>query len=64
MTDEKRVRAVAHRIWEEVGQPSDQADLHWEMAEQEVEDAARATAPPAEIEPASVLPILKTAPLV
>jgi hypothetical protein len=63
MTDEDRVRAVAHKIWEEVGQPSDQANLHWEMAEQEIEDATRVSAAPSEMKPAAVLPILKTAPL-
>jgi hypothetical protein len=64
MTDEERVRAAAHKIWQEVGQPTDQANLHWEMAKQEIEDETRAEAPPSEIEPSAVLPILKTAPIV
>jgi Protein of unknown function (DUF2934) len=35
---ENKIRAVAHRIWEEAGKPSDQAELHWEMATKEVEE--------------------------
>jgi hypothetical protein len=64
MTDEDRVRATAHKIWEEVGQPSDQANLHWEMAEQKIEDASRPAGSSFEDAAAPVLPILKTAPLV
>jgi hypothetical protein len=36
---EEKIRAIAHRIWEEAGRPSDQADLHWEMAKKEVDEA-------------------------
>jgi hypothetical protein len=42
---EERVREIAHKIWQEVGQPSDQAKLHWEMAEKELEEAEGATKP-------------------
>jgi hypothetical protein len=64
MTDEERIRVAAHKIWEDVGQPSDQANLHWEMAEEKIEDAVRIDAPAPGMNAAPVLPILKTAPLV
>ena len=33
MTDkERRIREVAHQIWEDEGRPADQAERHWEMA--------------------------------
>jgi len=38
MTDkERRVREVAHQIWEDEGRPADQAERHWEMAQRIVE---------------------------
>jgi Protein of unknown function (DUF2934) len=41
---EERIRAIAHRIWEEEGQPVGQEERHWRMAESVViqEDAERA----------------------
>jgi hypothetical protein len=40
MTDkERRIREVAHRIWEDEGRPADQAERHWEMAQRVVEAA-------------------------
>jgi Protein of unknown function (DUF2934) len=38
MTDkERRIREVAHQIWEDEGRPADQAERHWEMAQRIVE---------------------------
>jgi hypothetical protein len=38
MTDkERRIREVAHQIWEDEGRPADQAERHWEMAQSIVE---------------------------
>ena len=34
---EQRVRDVAHRLWEDSGRPSGQADCHWEQARQIVD---------------------------
>jgi hypothetical protein len=45
---EAAVRARAHDIWEETGRPTDQADLHWEMAKKEIEQ--RESAPPSQPE--------------
>jgi Protein of unknown function (DUF2934) len=64
VADDERIREAAHKIWEEVGHPTDQAQLHWELAQQKIEDAERETAPPPTVDPAPVLPILKSAPLV
>ena len=60
--DKERIREIAHRIWEEAGRPMGQADLHWEMAEKEVEDAERAKA--ALAEPRPELPVLTSEPMV
>ena len=40
---EERIRKIAHRLWEEAGRPSGQADQHWEKARQivDAEDAER-----------------------
>jgi hypothetical protein len=59
--DTEQITEIAHRIWEDVGQPAVQADLHWEMAEKEVEDAEQAKAPPAE--PLPKLPVLTSEPM-
>ena len=42
---EERIRAIAHRIWEEEGQPVGQEERHWRMAETVVleEEAERAS---------------------
>ena len=40
-TREEKIRAIAQRIWEETGRPTDQAKLHWEMAEKEFEESER-----------------------
>jgi hypothetical protein len=34
---ERRIREVAHKIWEETGCPAGQADSHWEQARQVVD---------------------------
>jgi hypothetical protein len=60
--DKDRIREIARQIWEDVGQPAGQADLHWEMAEKDVEDAEQANAPPAE--PRPKLPVLTSEPMV
>jgi hypothetical protein len=41
---EQRIREIAHRLWEEAGRPSGQADEHWEKARQivDAEEAERA----------------------
>jgi hypothetical protein len=41
---EERIRAIAHRIWEEEGQPVGQEERHWRMAEAVIieEEAERA----------------------
>jgi hypothetical protein len=41
---EERIRALAHRIWEEEGQPEGQEERHWRLAESVVieEEAERA----------------------
>jgi hypothetical protein len=41
---EERIRAIAHRIWEEEGQPKGQEERHWRLAESVVieEEAERA----------------------
>jgi hypothetical protein len=59
---EEKIRAIAHRIWEEAGRPSDQADLHWEMAEKEVDEAERAQE--AHLGGTDELPVLKNKPVV
>lgn len=61
---EEQVREIAHKIWEEVGQPTDQAKLHWEMAEKELEEAEAATKPAERPTEDDRLPFLKSAPLV
>ena len=45
---QEKIRAIAHRIWEETGRHADQANLHWAMAEKEVEQSEMAGAPPPE----------------
>lgn len=60
---ERRIRDIAHKIWEEVGQPSDQAELHWEMAEKELEEAEAATKPTERPMEDDKLPVLKSPPL-
>ncbi len=32
---ERRIREIAHRIWEDEGRPPGQEQRHWEMAERE-----------------------------
>jgi len=59
--DNEQISEIAHQIWEDVGQPTGQAELHWEMAEKEVEDAEQAKAPPAE--PPPKLPVLTSEPM-
>jgi hypothetical protein len=61
---EEQVRKIAHKIWEEVGQPSDQAKLHWEMAEKEIAEAAAASKPVERSSEDDRLPVLKSAPLI
>ena len=61
---EERIRKIAHKIWEEVGQPTDQAKLHWEMAEKEMEEAEAAAKPTRHSREDDKLPVLKSAPLV
>lgn len=61
---EEQVREIAHKIWEEVGQPTDQAKLHWEMAEKELEEAEAATRPAERSTGDDKPPFLKSAPLV
>ena len=61
---EEQVREIAHKIWEEVGQPTDQAKLHWEMAEKELEEAEAAKKPAEPSTKHDKLPFLKSAPLV
>jgi Protein of unknown function (DUF2934) len=41
---EEQIRAIAHRIWEEEGQPEGQEERHWRMAEYVIiqEEAERA----------------------
>jgi hypothetical protein len=41
---EERIRVIAHRIWEEEGEPIGQEERHWRMAEHIVtqEEAERA----------------------
>src|ERR1700760_4472824 len=34
--DEERVRARAQQIWEREGKPEGRADIHWEMAREEI----------------------------
>jgi hypothetical protein len=34
---ERRIREIAHKIWEESGRPAGQADSHWEQARQIVD---------------------------
>jgi hypothetical protein len=60
--DKEVIREIAHKIWEDVGRPPDQAELHWEMAEKDIEDAERAKVPPAE--PRPKLPVLTSEPMV
>ena len=60
---EERIRRIAHRIWEEVGEPTDQATLHWEMAEMEATEAGSSkqlTEPAVQRE---ILPFLNAPPL-
>jgi Protein of unknown function (DUF2934) len=38
---EQRMRELAHRIWEDEGQPSDQAERHWEKAREIIEEEDR-----------------------
>ena len=61
---EEQVREIAHTIWEEVGQPTDQAKLHWEMAEKELEDAKAAAKPAERSTEDDKPPFLKSPPLV
>ncbi|HLH48061.1 MAG TPA: DUF2934 domain-containing protein, partial [Roseiarcus sp.] len=62
--DEDQIRKIAHKIWEEVGQPIDQAKLHWEMAEKELEEAEAAKKPADPAKEPDTLPVLKSPPLV
>lgn len=42
MTDrEQRIRAIAHRLWEEEGRPPDQEKRHWDAAERMVDAEER-----------------------
>lgn len=34
MSNEQRIRELAHQIWESEGQPDGQAERHWQMATQ------------------------------
>ena len=43
---EQRIREIAHRLWEEEGQPADQAERHWQMAVKIVEEEEAAHAHP------------------
>ncbi len=61
--NEARIRAIAHQIWEEVGRPEDQAKLHWEMAERELEEADPAKKQAKAGRRKKKLPVLKTAPM-
>ena len=44
---EQRIRAIAHRLWEEEGCPPDQEKRHWDAAERMVdaEERSRSVAP-------------------
>ena len=53
---QEKIRAIAHRIWEETGRHTDQAKLHWTMAEKEVEESEQAEAPPSAAEPTADRP--------
>lgn len=64
MPDEEQVRKIAHQIWEDVGQPVDQAKLHWEMAEKELEEAEAAKKPADDAsKQRDTLPVLKSPPM-
>jgi Protein of unknown function (DUF2934) len=43
----KRIREIAHNIWEEEGRPSGREGQHWERARQIVEMEHAGRAPPA-----------------
>ncbi len=64
MTDkERRIREVAHRIWEDEGPPADQAERHWEMAQRVVEADPKGSEPtlvPERIPKGSRLPAGRT----
>jgi hypothetical protein len=47
-TTERRIREIAHRLWEDSGRPNGQADRHWEQARQIVDAQNRTivTQPP------------------
>jgi hypothetical protein len=59
---ERRVREIAHRLWEEEGRPSDQDRRHWEEAERIVETQDRGTGGAPERESASTHPERPEAP--
>ena len=44
---EQRIRAIAHRLWEEEGRPPDQEKRHWDAAERmlDAEERSRSLAP-------------------
>ena len=38
---EQRIRAQAHRLWEEEGRPEGRAEAHWDAARRLVEDTTQ-----------------------
>ncbi|MBV8754949.1 MAG: DUF2934 domain-containing protein [Hyphomicrobiales bacterium] len=40
---EQQVRAIAHRLWEEEGRPTDQEERHWATAERMLDAQERAS---------------------
>lgn len=47
---ERRVREIAHRLWEEEGRPADQEKRHWATAERIFDTEARVSSTQSELD--------------